>query len=373
MKIIINYLGRNNSGPYFSFSIAKALHSIGYCVYPIISKYTTNIEEWREYGFERLYEVETYQSKEDLISKSIRFEVHEKNKIREYYSDLEIDFVIKTFFHPWANEIDRIFPNARVIAYCHDPILHEGAGFLMKTLYPFFIKNSSDIVVLTKSFIPVVQDKYGKQRSSIYLSRHGRLDTYKDKMCLNRPIDIPSYDQDKTNYLFFGRIEPYKGLDVLANAYKMVCKENDCVTLTIAGAGDFTPYMSYYQGLNNVTIINRYFSDDEVGWLFDGGNVVLVLPYASATQSGVVTIALEYGVPIVATKVGGLNEQLDDGSIGVFCIPSDKDDLARAMKTYINNPQKIIHEKEKMKRFLEQLDWNIIIKQLFNEIEMNLE
>ena len=197
---------------------------------------------------------------------------------------------------------------------------------------------------------------------------HGRMGDYKKNQ--NKSLDL-RYDKNKLNFLFFGRIEEYKGLRVLAEAYKKLSEENENVTLTIAGSGDFSKYEEDFKDIRNVTIINRYIKDEEVGSFFDGSNVVTILPYLDATQSGVIPIALEYNTPIIASDTGGIREQLNNGRIGILFNSGDSTELYEKMKQLIVNKEIISEEKKKMYGYLECLEWKVVTKKLLESLKNN--
>lgn len=92
----------------------------------------------------------------------------------------------------------------------------------------------------------------------------------------------------KKYILFFGRIEKYKGIDIL---YKSFCESQELqkeYTLVIAGKGRFL--MQQNERNLNILFINRYIKDTEVGYLFKNAAAV-VYPYISATQSGVLSLS----------------------------------------------------------------------------------
>ena len=191
---------------------------------------------------------------------------------------------------------------------------------------------------------------------------------------MSRQSEKKPYDDmymDKTNFVFFGFIQKYKGLHVLAKAYKNVLEKGYNVSLTIAGNGDFSEYKQEYSGLDNVKIINRRIRDEEIGNLFSIPNTVAVLPYIDATQSGVVVTAMEFGTPIIASNTGGLREQLNDGEIGIFCEPGDAEDLAEKMICLIDNTEEIKQQKEKMSIFLLTLNRDAVARKLIEEISIN--
>ena len=171
--------------------------------------------------------------------------------------------------------------------------------------------------------------------------------------------------------MFFGFIEHYKGLKVLAEAYKELSLKRNDITLTIAGNGDFSPYAKSFLNLENVNIINRYIKDEEVGALFAGPNVIVVLPYINATQSGVIPIAYEFLTPVIASDTGGLKEQLCDGKIGLLHVNGDSKDLALKMESIIENKQEWDRQTMLMKEFRIELDWKNLSERLINEIYKN--
>ena len=179
--------------------------------------------------------------------------------------------------------------------------------------------------MLSNCFVQYVVETYGKKIDNVYampLGFEGR--SSKDE-CISGP---PKFEEGKKiNLLFFGRIEEYKGLDVLADAFVKIQKSVPNISLTIAGNGDCSPYKDIYKHLENVTIINRWIGDEEIYPLFSTPNTISVLPYKTGTQSGVITLAQKYGTPIVASDCGGIAEQIKDGVSGYLVKPGDADDI----------------------------------------------
>jgi glycosyltransferase involved in cell wall biosynthesis len=80
-------------------------------------------------------------------------------------------------------------------------------------------------------------------------------------------------------------------------------------------------------------LLERYLPDDEVEAAFKAADVV-VLPYRSATQSGVTAVAYALGVPVITTRVGGLAETVAEGETGLIVPPVDPQALASAIVRY---------------------------------------
>ncbi|OGU98200.1 MAG: hypothetical protein A2330_07795 [Ignavibacteria bacterium RIFOXYB2_FULL_36_7] len=124
-----------------------------------------------------------------------------------------------------------------------------------------------------------------------------------------------------------------------------VISSNPGVKLLIVG--EFYDEPSYYINLikelklgNTIKVINRFVKNEEVG-LFYGMSDLVILPYRSATQSAVLNVSYSFFKPVVATKVGGLKEFVDDGETGFLVEPESVKALANGIKTFFDSGDKI--------------------------------
>jgi glycosyltransferase involved in cell wall biosynthesis len=138
--------------------------------------------------------------------------------------------------------------------------------------------------------------------------------------------------------LFFGYIRHYKGLDTLLMAWPAV-RTRRPATLVVAGEfyADAAPTRARVEaadaGTRSVRLLDRYIPDAEVEALFKAADVV-VLPYRSATQSGVTHVAYALGVPVITTDVGGLAETVRPGVTGLVVPPENPPALADAIVSF---------------------------------------
>lgn len=146
----------------------------------------------------------------------------------------------------------------------------------------------------------------------------------------NAQIDPDAVASLRHRFLFFGRIEPYKGLDLLTEAFALARQKNPSLELTVVGRGRIEPAVLNRMLELGVTVRNEYVSDEEVARIV-AEHGVLVLPYTSATQSGVAAVAWANGLPCVATDVGALPEQVVDGKSGLIVPANDATAYAEAM------------------------------------------
>lgn len=369
VTVLINYHGKRGSGPSYSLEWAKGLIKNNCDVYAVISKEVVNLSEWEALlPSERIFLIDTHKdySRIDLIKKTLKLYLIEKKQIQKQFNNVTFDFSFHTFYCHWANIVDSFLNVNKVVAICHDPIAHSGTKLYTNYLFYRHYKKADYVFTLTKSFVPLVHERFGIPLDHIHYIPHGRMQMYNHYSQVM--YESLHYSSEKINFLFFGFIEDYKGLNILANAYKIVSSKRNNITLTIAGNGNFGPYKKAYDGLKNLNIINRYIKDEEVGALFAGPNVIVILPYTNATQSGVIPIAYEFLTPIIASNTGGLKEQLDDGKIGYMFEAGNSNELADKMIYLIDNPQKWEEQNQIMKDYRKKLDWDVLATQLLNEI-----
>jgi glycosyltransferase involved in cell wall biosynthesis len=175
-------------------------------------------------------------------------------------------------------------------------------------------------------------------------------------------LSLSPFDADQVvdprHLLFFGVIRPTKGLHVLLQAMHEL---RDC-RLTIAG--DFKE-ASYKKKIleciaqlpkDRVRLIDRFVDDTEIPGLFAQSGLV-ILPYTFFYgQSGVLRLAMKYGVPVVASEVGGSGESVRAWRVGESVPPCDPEALARAIRR-VAEPQRYRAAKAAVERVRGDLTW----------------
>ena len=203
----------------------------------------------------------------------------------------------------------------------HDPISHDKLSwmenFIRRTL---FYKANKNILLLSKALLTQFSEKYGIDEKRIFFSSLGVYDI------LNRFVTNENiYGQ---YILFFGRIEPYKGVDVLIDAYKKANFSKENIKLIIAGKGTVKHKESDIP--QDVVLINRFIENEELANLICHSRFV-VLPYLSATQSGCVMSAFAFNKPVLATNVGDFPLTIENLKTGIICKANDVDSLSEAL------------------------------------------
>lgn len=173
---------------------------------------------------------------------------------------------------------------------------------------------------------------------------------------------------DEPTLLFFGHVAPYKGLEYLLAA--MTQLHHAGVRLRLIVAGPIKPGCAdYWNSIrkmiadgplkDSVTLRIEYVPDEEVECFFKAADVA-VLPYTDVSQSGVAFLAYNFGLPLIATDVGSLREDVVEGETGFICRPRDAGDLAVALRRYLESDlyRDLEERREHIRRFaLEHHSW----------------
>lgn len=196
------------------------------------------------------------------------------------------------------------------------------------TLYNAIVERTAHRIVFhNKGYVERLRHKGGARAENSVYAPLGSFDV----------TDVGPVPTDKV-ILFFGRIRPYKGLEVLLEAMPIVRERHPSAKLIVAGEGSLKAYRALDRLTNGATveIHNRHVTDAGVETLFRRARVVAA-PYTSGTQSGVVALAQSYGRPLVATAVGANEEMLGHGSAGFLVEPKDAAGLADAIDRLLSD------------------------------------
>jgi D-inositol-3-phosphate glycosyltransferase len=145
--------------------------------------------------------------------------------------------------------------------------------------------------------------------------------------------------------LCFGQIAPYKGLEYLVDAFSELAKRDETYRLIVAGKvkPGQTEYWnkirrkiddSVFQ--DQIIVRIEHIPDEEVELYFKAADA-LIVPYIHIFQSGVPFLAYSFGLPVIATDVGSLREDIVEGKTGFVCQPRDSSDLARTIDKYFES------------------------------------
>lgn len=244
----------------------------------------------------------------------------------------------------------------RMVLTMHDPFPHTGESNARKTIFRnLAMRLVPKFILLNDIQKEEFKKAYRIKEEQILVNKIGRFD-YLD--IWKKEAKIHGH-----NVLFFGRISPYKGIEYLCQAMVKVKQLVPDATLTIAGGGKMYFDVSPYEKLDWVKIINRYVGMEELAGLLQDC-VLTVCPYTDATQSGVIMTSYSLRKPVVATKVGGLGEMVEEGKTGLLVPPKDADALANAITSLLKNDTALDEMARNIQNdyFVGDKSWKVIAK-----------
>lgn len=330
MNITLIYLGRKGAGPIYSLRMTHALLDKNK-ILAIISKNSDNIEDWRNLSMNnsnlKLYEVQTYTAFFSFFFSFLRIQTF--LKIREHIINFESDAVYSTMVHPWNFIIFSFLPKCLLsIRTLHDAKPHIGEdGFFMRFL--LYQERKADYIIALTQTVSGQLQTLGVSEDKIRVIPHAIMNYHTESYTLT---------EFKLNYRigFFGRINEYKGLKYLCDAFEIVFKELPNLRLLIAGQGNVAKQSAFFQKYDNSLDLHlRWIKDDEITNLIESVDII-VLPYIEASQSGVIPLAFSLGKPVVVTNVGGLSEQVPFGC-GIIIPAKDVEELAASILNLYKN------------------------------------
>lgn len=256
--------------------------------------------------------------------------------IRDWEPDLVIISYWMSYFAPSLGYIARrLRKRCKVISILHNVVPHE-PRFFDAPLTRYFLSGCTGNVTLCDE---VAEDlkKLSPKAPNITLF-HPIYGHFGEKMPREEAEKALGLKPGMRNLLFFGLIRDYKGLDILLDAFG---KLDSGYQLIVAGEpyGSFEKYRNIIDrspAKDRIRLFTRYIKDSEVKVFFSASDLA-VLPYRSATQSGISAIAYHFEVPMVVTDVGGLRQSIGDCGTGLVAPKADADCVVREIRTYFSD------------------------------------
>ena len=292
-------------------------------------------------------------------------------EIRDWKPDVLIVRYWMSYFGQSLGYVTRkMKKHCKVISILDNVIPHE-PRFLDTPLTRYFLKGSHGSVTLCEA---VSEDLLRIRPDARYtVIQHPLYSHFGNKLPREEAEAKLGISHGKKNILFFGLIREYKGLDILIKAFEML--PTDEYQLIIAGEpyGSFDKYQKLIDRLpqeKKVHMSLKYIKDSEVKDYFSAADVA-VLPYRSATQSGISSVAYHFEVPMIVTDVGGLKETIGDRGTGLVSPEGTPEAICKETLRFFSDPainqeciRNIRLEKDRLswKTFAEKLE--DFIKQL---------
>lgn len=292
----------------------------------------------------------------------------------------EPDLILIQWWHPYFAPCDRALlkyfkkyakahgGKPKLAFICHNVLPHERFPFdamlTRNTLKfaDFCIVHSSRDAEDLKKMLPGM--RFARQVHPTYNAFRLR---GIDRQQARTELGIPEQEQ---MLLFFGFVRKYKGLDILIRAMR------DQTSRKLYIVGDFGEKKEQYLAMieqegvrDRIVIRDGYVPDAEVEPYFAAADLC-ICPYRSATQSGIVQIAYGFGLPVIATGVGGLPEVVSDGKTGYLVPPENAQALSSAIDRFFTE-KKAAEFRANVEQEAERFSWERMaetIQRLYGEV-----
>lgn len=240
------------------------------------------------------------------------FDFKELYRIKQFIDKNNIDVIYFESQHIWNMFVMLICANRKKVVAVHDVIPHDGNKAMVLANY-ITCHLANAVILRNYMFKGELSAKYKIKPEKI--------------TCFELWRDYPNKTDliYSNEFLYFGRIRKYKGFDLFAK----IIEKTPNINYRIVGAADKeSKYLiDYVKSFKNVSILDKEVSDSQMIDEFKKADWIL-LPYSSATQSGVITDAYRYSRPVIAFNVGAICEQVVDGETGFLISPNNIEEFA---------------------------------------------
>ncbi len=239
--------------------------------------------------------------------------------------------------NPWIIPFWRSLQGIPLVMTVHDPYQHPGIpsfqSFHQDLMQNFCVRRARKIIVHGELLKKQALERYrDKTPDDIAVLPHGDLGFAKRW----EQDTMPAKVQEK-KILFFGSARPNKGLSILLQAEALLRDRIPDYRIVIAGdCGDFSRFKPNITPGARLEVANRFIANQELPDFFRNA-AVAVLPYTSASQSGIIPLAYAFGKPVIATRVGALPDVVMDGLTGLLIEPGDPKLLADALERILTD------------------------------------
>jgi glycosyltransferase involved in cell wall biosynthesis len=324
LPLLLWHLGRRGGGPRYTLELARSLMDrpdVRLCL--ALSRQSEMFEETAALGLPVLA-IDTYRSAGQFAAASLRLPSI-RRQIAEFIASQRLEVALCSMVHLWnpllVGPIRRAGAlNALVV---HDAAPHPGDNHLIRNRLMRNDFRLADLLVsLTDSVAERLTAEQGLAPAKIIRSQLGPF-----RYGASADIRPRRLGASPFQLLFFGRLLPYKGLDLLIDAMRLLAQDDVPVQLRLVGQGPLD--LGDLPG--NVTLERGWIDEAEVPSLFAACDLV-VLPYIESSQSGVLPIASHLALPALVTPVGGLLQQVEQGRLGFVADEISAAGLARKIR-----------------------------------------
>jgi glycosyltransferase involved in cell wall biosynthesis len=330
-NIAFIYWGRRGFSR-FTLELARAARELkDVNAYFSISTANEIFPEFQELG-STIFPVDTFHTAAGALCRLPRIFAL-KHRLIQWLSEREINRVIVLMPHVWtpliAASIRRLGIHYSVVFHDANPHPGDRTGLVFEWLLND--ARAADTVITLSPWVKTQLVKRGaasaERTRTLFMPdiSYPNLTAQGGKKVRWRKAGQP------LRILFFGRMLKYKGLSTFIDALELLAADSIPIEISVCGEGDISQELGRLARLR-AAVLNRWLSDDEVGELMHQHDVA-VLTHIEASQSGIIAAAMGTGLPVIATPVGGLADQVESRGAGLVSARSDPQAVAECIRS----------------------------------------
>ena len=333
VRVMFVYWGRRGALPQFTLALAHAAQADPQIEATIsVSRQNEAFARHKALG-SSLFAVDTFATDSGALYQAGRIPLLRRRLSQRLRQD-RTQVVIELMPHVWSSFVMPVLRKAGV-RYCtivHDADAHPGDRAPLVNGLTDRAAASADLVLTLSS---TVADRLSAKEK---VARNKLVALFHPDLAYGPPrAKPPPKPEDPPRLLFLGRIMPYKGLALFCDTIDELRADGTAVEVGVFGEGSLGANAKRLRGMG-AKVVNRWLTAQEFGNALARYHAV-VLSHTEASQSGVAAAAFGSRVPVVASPVGGLVEQVKTGVNGVLARRADAPALAAAIKRLVLNPQ----------------------------------
>lgn len=176
-------------------------------------------------------------------------------------------------------------------------------------------------------------------------------------------------NEDEKVLLIFGGLRKDKGIDIFIESFKYL-QDNNFTVLIAGDNGEYYKLITLLNEYKNIRLINfnRFINDEEIPYMY-GSADVLILPYRKifSGQSGPLTLAAKYGLPVIGTNVGEIGSTIEENDLGIVIEPEDPQMLAQAIREFFRMSREDIDKYgNQLKQYSIKNSWNVMSEKIYS-------
>lgn len=299
--------------------------------------------------------------------------IHVSGMIKKEKPDVVVIQWWHPYFAPCYFMLCKLMKKQRILFVCHNVFPHERFP-LDRMLTGLVLRQGSYFI--TQSRMDADDLLSVKPDAKFCVTPHPTYNAFKlADLSKSEARDMLGIDENDKVLLFFGFVREYKGLKYLLQAMPDISKRLPGAHLWVVGdfGSDRDMYFDLIENLKikeSVRTVEGYIADAEVEKYFAACDLV-VLPYISATQSGIVQISYGFNKPVLVTDVGGLPDVVTDSKTGYVVKPNDHSEISdKVIEFFEENRAEEFTEniRKEEKRF----SWDTFVDKLIKLVEENI-